>query len=206
MNSANDYVRRVMDRLPAGALRESIAMELRGNIADRIESGQSLEQALSQLGDPETLARSYLSAVPLIGATLGRRALAKLIDMTVVIFAVLPLMVVAGRTLPEELAAIVVLAGIVMASLGFGVYTIGAEFRLGQTLGKHALGLRVVRESGDRIGFGQAIVRQLPMFFQFYWVDILFALFTPQRQRAFELLSKTRVIDERAAGSAGGRA
>jgi hypothetical protein len=37
-------------------------------------------------------------------------------------------------------------------------------------------------------------VRQLPMFFQFYWVDVMFALFTDRKQRAFELLSKTRVV------------
>ena len=31
--------------------------------------------------------------------------------------------------------------------------------------------------------------------FQFFWVDVLFALFTDRNQRAFELLSKTRVVD-----------
>jgi hypothetical protein len=39
-----------------------------------------------------------------------------------------------------------------------------------------------------------AIVRQLPVFLQCYWVDVLFAFFTERRQRAFELLSKTRVV------------
>jgi hypothetical protein len=37
-------------------------------------------------------------------------------------------------------------------------------------------------------------VRQLPMFLQMYWIDVLFALFTEKSQRAFELLSKTRVV------------
>ena len=41
---------------------------------------------------------------------------------------------------------------------------------------------------------GQAVVRQLPVLFQFFWIDVLFALFTERRQRAFELLSKTRVV------------
>jgi hypothetical protein len=40
---------------------------------------------------------------------------------------------------------------------------------------------------------GQAVVRQLPMFLQMYWIDVLFALFTDKQQRAFELLSRTRV-------------
>jgi hypothetical protein len=38
-------------------------------------------------------------------------------------------------------------------------------------------------------------VRQLAIVFQVFWVDILFALFTDRSQRAFELLSKTRVVD-----------
>jgi uncharacterized RDD family membrane protein YckC len=48
--------------------------------------------------------------------------------------------------------------------------------------------------SGARISVGQAIVRQLPMFLQVYWIDVLFALFTDKSQRAFEMLSKTRVV------------
>jgi uncharacterized RDD family membrane protein YckC len=64
----------------------------------------------------------------------------------------------------------------------------------GKTLGKHLMGLRVVRESGARISFGQSVVRQLPMLSQVWWIDVLFALFTDKHQRAFELLSKTRVV------------
>ena len=56
------------------------------------------------------------------------------------------------------------------------------------------MGLRVVQESGAQIGLGQSVVRQLPVFFQVFWIDVLFALFTERSQRAFELLSKTRVV------------
>ena len=55
-------------------------------------------------------------------------------------------------------------------------------------------GIRVVSETGARISLGQAIVRQLPMFLQVYWIDAMFALFTDKSQRAFEMLSKTRVV------------
>ena len=57
-----------------------------------------------------------------------------------------------------------------------------------------------MRESGAPIGLGQAIVRLLPMTLQIFWIDVLFALFTDKRQRAFEMLSKTRVVR---AGSCG---
>jgi uncharacterized RDD family membrane protein YckC len=74
------------------------------------------------------------------------------------------------------------------------LYPLVAEYALGETLGKHLLGLRVVRESGGRISFGQSMVGQLPMVLQVFWIDVLFALFTEKHQRAFEVLSKTRVV------------
>src|SRR6185436_3445137 len=83
---------------------------------------------------------------------------------------------------------------IVGGSFVFAIYTILAEHHYGATLGKHVMGLRVVRESGARISLGQSVVRQLSMFLQIAWIDGLFALFTDKRQRAFELLSKTRTV------------
>ena len=74
------------------------------------------------------------------------------------------------------------------------LYPLVAEYVWGETLGKHFMGLRVVRESGGRISFGQSVVRQLPMFLQVFWIDVMFALFTEKHQRAFEVLSKTRVV------------
>ena len=73
-------------------------------------------------------------------------------------------------------------------------YVILAESESGQTIGKRVMGLRVVQESGAQISLGQSVVRQLPVFFQVFWIDVLFALFTERSQRAFELLSKTRVV------------
>jgi uncharacterized RDD family membrane protein YckC len=86
------------------------------------------------------------------------------------------------------------MVAIVGGSVAFAVYQITAETLSGQTLGKRALNLRVVRESGARISVGQAIVRQLPLVLEVFWIDVLFALFTEKSQRAFELLSKTRVV------------
>ena len=80
------------------------------------------------------------------------------------------------------------------AWLVFWVYTVVAEWQSGQTIGKRLFGIIVVRENGARISGGQAVVRQLPVLCQFYWIDVLFAFFTERGQRAFELLSKTRVV------------
>ncbi len=38
------------------------------------------------------------------------------------------------------------------------------------------------------------MVRSLPSLFQVFMIDALFALFTDKHQRAFEMLSKTRVV------------
>jgi uncharacterized RDD family membrane protein YckC len=202
MTTADDYINRVLDHLPTGTpLRAQIAMELRGHIAERLENGQQLTDVLRQLGDPMTLAESYLTAVPLVSASFLQRGLAKLVDVTVVVVTVLvglalPVFLLAREQQWPFLVGFGMLAVILAVTFGFGLYTIVAEYWLGFTVGKRVLGLRVVRESGAPIGLGQSLVRQLPMFLQIYWIDVLFALFTDKRQRAFELLSKSRVVTE----------
>jgi uncharacterized RDD family membrane protein YckC len=195
MTPAETYINRVLDQLPRSTpQREQIATELRGHIAERTSSGQSDADVIRQLGDPLALAESYLSAVPLMSASFGRRAIAKIIDALTVLGVAIPMTWLFWLRLPEELAVFAILGAIVGTSTLFALYTIVAESRVGWTLGKHALGLRVVRESGARISLGQSFVRQLPMFLEVFAIDMLFALFTERHQRAFELLSKTRVV------------
>ena len=192
----DDYINRVLAALPqATPERSQIALELRGHIAERMEGGGSAEDVLRQLGDPVALAESYLTAVPLVSAPFGRRVAAKLIDIvTVIVFMALLAVFLTQLTSAEVMMGFAFLIVLIGGSFTFGLYTIVAEFAAGETLGKRVMKLRVVRESGRRIGFGQAIVRNLPMFLQVYIIDALFAVFTENRQRAFELLSKTRVV------------
>ena len=199
------YISQVLSKLPAGHLRTEIAMELRSHIADRVERGHSVDEAIRQLGDPAALAESYLSAVPLVAAPHLRRAGAKLVDLFIptAFTASMAAMYVFGlperlRRGPFEEPIAYVSAGFVLIGLFLNLaYLVIAESRAGQTLGKHLFGLRVVTESGARISLGQAFLRQLPIFLQFFWIDALFALFTDRRQRAFELLTKTRVVEAR---------
>lgn len=198
------YISQVLSKLPAGHLRTQIAMELRSHIADRIERGHTVEEAIRQLGDPAALAESYLSAVPLVPAPHLRRLGAKLVDV------IIPVAYVCGMAwlfafrlgrfaqaghLSAVLFAFVPAALVVGGVALYSIFLAISESRTGQTPGKRLFGLRVVRESGARIGLGQAFVRQLPHFLQVVWVDALFVLFTDRRQRAFEMLSKTRVVD-----------
>lgn len=195
--TADAYINRVLDVLPrAVPRREQIATELRGHIAERVAAGQPVDHVIQQLGDPVALAESYLSAVPLQSATFLRRAAAKVVDLfgvlIVVGLAVTLLLVTLRRS--EWVFPFGVLLAIFGGSLLFGLYTVVSEWRLGQTLGKRVMGLRVVRESGARISLGQAVVRILPTILEVFWIDVMFALFTEKSQRAFELLSKTRVV------------
>ena len=199
ITTADDYVNSVLERMPRGMPRRAqIGVELHGHIAERLAAGRPLDDVLRQLGDPAALADSYLAEVPLEAAPHGRRIAAKLVDVLTfcLVFAVMlvPAMVMVFRNEALHLLPFSVLIAIVLCTVIFAIYTVVAEWRYGQTLGKRVCNLRVVRESGAQISLGQSFVRQLPAFFQFYWIDVLFALFTDRRQRAFELLSKTRVV------------
>jgi len=189
--TADDYINRVLAAMPREMpTRSQIALELRGHITEGVAHGAPLDEVLRRLGDPVTLAESYLAAEPLVPVPFGTRVAAKLIDVLMVIVAVSPIVLLGWRAL----GLVVVGVAAIAASFLFGFYTIASEYIAGHTVGKRVMGLLVVRESGRRIGLGQAIVRQLPMFSQVYLIDAFFALFTERHQRAFELLSKTRVV------------
>lgn len=188
--TAERYIELVIGCMPPGTpSRDQIAMELKGHIAERLQHGQSLDEVLAKLGDPAALAASYLSALPLVSASFGARALAKLLDVVLVMAFVAPVAWFVWRTAP--LLSFFVILGIVLA---VPIYTIVMEFTRGHTMGKRAMGLRVVQESGLRLTLGRAIVRQLPILLNVFWIDMWFVLFTERKQRAFELLSKTRVV------------
>ena len=196
--TTDDYVNDVLNRMPAATpRRDQIGTELRGHIAERMAQGRSLEEVLRDLGDPAALADSYLAEVPLVLPRHGARILAKVIDIVVVVLgiAILAASAVGGAALiSEDYIWLGIVEGIIVGGILGALYTVVAEWRYGLTVGKYVCDLRVVRESGARISFGQSVVRQLPLFLQVGWIDAMFVLFTDKRQRAFELLSKTRVV------------
>jgi uncharacterized RDD family membrane protein YckC len=196
--TAEQYVQAVLSHMPASMpRREQIGTELRSHIVERLEHGVPLDEVLRRLGDPAVLADSYLAEVPLALPPHGRRLLAKVIDACVVLFgiALIAAATVGGAALIDEsLIWLGIVEAVILGGILGSMYTVMAEWRYGQTIGKYLCDLRVVRESGGRISFGQSVVRQLPLFLQVGWIDAMFLLFTDRRQRAFELLSKTRVV------------
>jgi uncharacterized RDD family membrane protein YckC len=199
MSGGDLYINSVIDHVPSGLpLREQIAMELRGHIAERMAQGQPLDEILRQLGDPEKLAESYLAAIPLKSASVGARFAAKIIDVLLVAATVCLALGVPALMfwpyLPDPGKYYLIPAAAFLCVIGFVAYTIEQEYRRGATVGKRMMGVRVVRESGARISLGQAMLRQLPFFIQIFFVDAIFALFTKHHQRAFELITKTRAV------------
>ena len=196
MTTADDYVNTVLGMMPPTMpQRTQIADELRSHIAERLAHGHTIDDVLKQLGDPSALADSYLSAEPLVSAGFGARALAKIVDALAVSAVVWPIAWAVSQLVPPWWRPPVLIGLLVIgSSLLFGIYTMASEYRRGQTIGKHLQGIRVVSETGARITLTQSFVRQLPWFLQVFWIDAMFALFTERRQRAFELLTKTRTV------------
>lgn len=193
--TTDDYLDQVLAHLPRTTpRRQQIALELRGHIEERLATGQPLDEVLRQLGDPAVLAESYLSGVSLTAADFGPRVMAKVVDVLGLLLIVAVILALAWLSPRGGMTFILICAAILIAGFGFLIYTIVAEWKSGQTFGKRKYGLLVVQESGAPITLGQSVVRQLSLVFQIFWIDALFALFTERRQRAFELLSKTRVI------------
>ena len=196
--TTEQYVQAVLSHMPPSMPRRAqIGTELRSHIIERLERGVVLAEVLRQLGDPAALAESYLAEVPLALPPHGRRLMAKLVDMVVVVLgiAIIGVTFAGGAALiNDNLIWLGIVEAIILGGILGSMYTVVAEWRFGQTVGKYLFDLQVVRESGGRISFGQAFVRQLPLFLQVGWIDAMFALFTDRRQRAFELLSKTRVV------------
>ena len=194
------YIQSVIDQIPAGfALSDQIAMELRAHIDERLAQGQPLDQVLRQLGDPQRLAESYLASERLMAAPILARLVAKVVDAGIACLiagAVAAAMWFTGgpRVLGPDVFPWLPVVCILRLMFGFVGYTIYAEYHFGRTIGKKLMGIRVVRESGTRISLGQALLRQLPFFAQFFFIDALFVLFTDKRQRAFELITKTRAV------------
>ena len=197
---AQDYIDDVLGCVPFAEQRQRIEMELRSRLDPRI----STEQAIATYGYPRDVAEFYLASVQLESAPFIRRLVAAMIDIPSVIATGILILYFIWKVTwfgDQSFIASILLGNPLAIALSFltlflmsPLYYIIAETWTSQTVGKAIMGLRTVRESGAKITVGQAIVRQVPLFFSFYVLDAAFALFTKKKQRLFELISKTRVV------------
>lgn len=140
-------------------------------------------------------------------ASIGRRFAAMWVDsmvaMVVVVPAVFAIMMTGPGTSPQ--AAEAAMNGLVLfATIGAVILMLLYEglmlARRGQTLGKMAVGIKVVTPEGRDIGTGQAWGRAVLR--QIFWsylafINYLPALFTRQKTAIHDLACKTRVVRAR---------
>lgn len=136
-------------------------------------------------------------------AKMPSRALAIVIDFLALLVVAIAVLVVVGRLAPSVDDAAAAALGITGAVLLLvGVPTTVETLTRGKSLGKLALGLRVVRDDGGPVGFRQALTRALAGVFADFIVTsgvgaILCSLANQHGKRIGDLLAGTVVVRER---------
>jgi uncharacterized RDD family membrane protein YckC len=138
-------------------------------------------------------------------ARTASRGLAMALDVVaqgLALAGVILLLVTSGPRGDDALTAAVTLAAVVAVVVGYPVLC--EALTRGRTLGKLALGLRVVRDDGGPIRFRHALVRGLAGFFVDFWalglagaVAVLVSLCSARGKRVGDLMAGTVVIRER---------
>jgi uncharacterized RDD family membrane protein YckC len=126
------------------------------------------------------------------------RMVAFVIDLIVELLAWIVVTLLLARILDgadSDLAAAVVIVAIVFVFLG---YPIAFEtLWRGRSLGKAALGIRVVRDDGAPERFRHAFVRAVLMPFEFWGPALLTSIINGRAKRLGDLLAGTVVVQER---------
>ncbi|TCO62463.1 RDD family protein [Actinocrispum wychmicini] len=139
-------------------------------------------------------------------ARVASRGLAMALDVLIqgfTLWITLLLLILGGLIgFDSALSAAVTLLTIVLVVVGYPV--IMETLTRGRTVGKIALGLRVVRVDGGPIRFRQALVRGLAGFFVDFWalgvlgaVAVIVSMSSKKGQRVGDMLAGTLVIRER---------
>jgi uncharacterized RDD family membrane protein YckC len=130
------------------------------------------------------------------------RLLAKLLDLVVQFIILFVLVLVVGALVSgsdSDAGAAIVLVVVVVVFVGYNVLL--ETLWRGRTLGKAALGLRVVRDDGGPVRFRHALVRGI-MFPLEGWGPALFAsIFSKRGKRFGDMLAGTIVVQERVPGA-----
>ncbi|HEY7485394.1 MAG TPA: RDD family protein [Streptosporangiaceae bacterium] len=139
-------------------------------------------------------------------ARLASRAVARLLDMLFqfsLLNFVLWLTSMTTLIADEAVSAGLTILMTVLIIVGYPVAF--ETFTRGRTLGKMALGLRVVRDDGGPVQFRQALVRSLAGFVEFWWFAgapaLICSIFNRYGKRLGDIFAGTIVIQERVPAS-----
>jgi uncharacterized RDD family membrane protein YckC len=156
---------------------------------------------MAQLQQPRMVTPEAV-ALEFTTANVGSRILAFVLDAAIVgvvsFLGLLPL-VLTDATLPEWLLVSILV--ILIPGWFFGYFTVSETLWRGRTVGKAALGLRVVTKEGGPVRFRHAAVRTLLGLVDFGigsgFFAVVFILLTRDNQRLGDLLAGTLVLRER---------
>ncbi|QJR09471.1 hypothetical protein DSM104443_00515 [Usitatibacter rugosus] len=119
---------------------------------------------------------------------LGPRIVAGIIDLIIMMVIIFPLSFIVGQSLGAQLG--VSLIGI--------IYFIVMEALKGATVGKMAMGLKVVKKDGSAISWPESVIRNLLRIVDalpaFYIIGIVCIAVTPNKQRVGDMAASTLVV------------
>ncbi len=154
-------------------------------------------------GDGSGLVTGDAVVVDLRLAKLPSRTLAFIIDLTLQVVALIALTFLLGATsgLADDMLTVVfVFVGTIAVIVGYPVAT--ETLTRGRTVGKLAMGLRVVRDDGGAIRFRHALARGLMAVVEIYLcfgaIAVITSLLSPEGKRVGDYLAGTVVVRERA--------
>ncbi len=133
-------------------------------------------------------------------AGIGSRVLAKLIDLTGQVLALIAVSAATGVSGTGSSAFIIGAVGVFLVIFG---YPATEGFMDGQTLGKRFLSIRVITADGGPIRFRHAAIRSLIGFVEFFVllpggpIALISALLTTRSQRVGDLVAETVVVRDR---------
>lgn len=131
-------------------------------------------------------------------ADFGKRVLAYLIDSAFILAAYVAVIVLAGiaGAIAGGLGVLVLLVGyLAIFALSLALFIMGNGGALGQTPGKHMIGIKVVGPAPGPIGYGQGVIRYVGyMLNSICFLGWLWPLFDDQNRGWQDMLADTRVV------------
>lgn len=136
-------------------------------------------------------------------ASFAARALSSLIDVVTQLLVLLGLLVLFARTLGESvdpaLGAALILAIVVLVMVGAPVAV--ETLTRGKSLGRLAMGLRIVRDDGGAVRFRHCLIRGMTAILEIYLsagsVAFMVALFNERSKRLGDIMAGTYALRER---------
>jgi uncharacterized RDD family membrane protein YckC len=161
---------------------------------------------------PQSVPKPFSLPANMLPGPLLRRMLAMIIDLFPFLLACSLVMTFVLPMTPEELSALLTDVfnkqrdyplAMVLSTIGmmcaYLVYCIIMEKRLGATLGKKLMGLRVVGDDGQAPGLREVSLRNLLKVMELAWIPlmVLVPLLTRYRQRLGDIIARSAVVDAR---------